>query len=320
MERLSHNHAEDTSELLSAYVDSALDVPEQRRAEAQVRDCPGCAQEVRDLRVFKTLLQDLPAMQPRRSFTLDPATAIGPRRLLFPTLRLATLVASLLFFVVLGVDVLSLGGRGASAPSASQTREAPAGSERDAFKLDQSGGGAPESAELAAASAAASTAPAPDGGAAGGAAPADPAAPAGAVTAASAAPAAAMPAPPQAATQPESSAAAQTMAEAPTTLTDTGAANSAPAASGEPAPPADAQSQADALSAAAPSEQAASASAAPVFRADQPSSPDTIGVQQNAAPAADGAARGALRIAEIGLGLIALALGAAALWAWRQQR
>lgn len=315
MERLSHNHAEDTSELLSAYVDSALDVPEQRRAEAQVRDCPGCAQEVRDLRMFKTLLQDLPAMQPRRSFTLDPATAIGPRRLLFPTLRLATLVASLLFFVVLGMDALSLGVRSPSAPSASQTRDAPAGSERDAFKLDQSGGGAPESAELAAASAAASTAPAPDGAAA-----ADPAAPAGADPAASTLPAPAMPplAPPAA--QPESSPAAQTMAEAPTTLPETGVANSAPSASGEPAPPAAAQSQTDALSAAAPSEQAASDSAAPVFRADQPSSPDTIGVQQNAAPADDGAARGALRIAEIGLGLIALALGAAALWAWRQQR
>lgn len=312
MERLRHNHAEDTSELLSAYVDSALDGSEQRRAEALVQVCPGCDQEVRELRMFKTLLHDLPTLQPRRSFTLDPATAIGPRRLLFPTLRLATLVASLLFFVVVGMDALTLGSASPSAPSAAGgsqvAQNAPAASDAQAFRYGPSGV-APESAGLAAASAAASTAPAPGAAAAGGAAAANPAAQAGADLPAPVAPAApgvgVAPLPTQIATQPEASAEAQTMA----------GATAVPSASDAPAPPVVAEGQADALSA-----DQAESSAAPSIASSQLLSPDTMSVERRDTSADGSAARRALRIAELGLGLIALALGAGAVWAWRQQR
>lgn len=107
MERLTHNHTEDTSELLSAYSDDMADIVERRRAEQYLARCAACAQELRELRMLKQILRDLPSVQPRRSFTIDPATVAAPRRFLFPTLRWASLVATALLLVLLGVDYLS---------------------------------------------------------------------------------------------------------------------------------------------------------------------------------------------------------------------
>lgn len=106
MERLTHNHSEDISELLSAYSDGNVDLVERRRVEAYLQRCPACAQELQELRLLKQMLRELPTLQPRRSFTLDPTQVAPPRRLLFPTLRWATLVAAALLVVLLGVDAL----------------------------------------------------------------------------------------------------------------------------------------------------------------------------------------------------------------------
>ncbi len=122
MERLVHTHSDDRSELLSAYSDNAVDVVERRRVEEYIRGCPACAQELRELRMFRELLGDLPKLQPPRSFTIDPRQAPRPRWLLFPTLRLASALAALLLFVVLGVDGLSSVDSGAGAPSAAMSR------------------------------------------------------------------------------------------------------------------------------------------------------------------------------------------------------
>lgn len=104
MERLTHNHSEDISELLSAYSDGNVDLVERRRVEAYLQRCPACAQELQELRLLKQMLRELPTLQPRRSFTLDPTQVAPPRRLLFPTLRWATLVAAALLVVLLGVE------------------------------------------------------------------------------------------------------------------------------------------------------------------------------------------------------------------------
>ncbi len=132
MERLPHTHSDDRSELLSAYIDSAVDVVERRRAEEYIQGCTACAQEVRELRMFKELLGDLPKLQPPRSFTLDPQAAARPRWLLFPMLRLASVMAVLLLFVVLGVDGLSSIRSGTSAESAAPSGEMSSRSMRQA--------------------------------------------------------------------------------------------------------------------------------------------------------------------------------------------
>ncbi len=100
-----HTHTDDRSELLSGYLDRALDVAEQRQAERTIAECAACAEELADLRSLQTMLRALPAPIPRRSFTIDPAT-VRPRRLWFPIFRFASLAAAVLLFVVVGIDAL----------------------------------------------------------------------------------------------------------------------------------------------------------------------------------------------------------------------
>ena len=154
-----HTHPEDTSELLSSYLDGALDIAERRRTEAFLQSCPACATDLADLRSIRALLRELPAPVPPRSFTLDQSVA-RPRLRLFPIFRSASLVAALLLVVVLGVDVLGRDSRMAAttalAPAAGQT----------------GGGPAPESGlslRSAATPAAAAAAPPPQGAAEAGA-------------------------------------------------------------------------------------------------------------------------------------------------------
>lgn len=103
---LSHSHTDDRSELLSGYLDRALDIGEYREAEQTLKECAACVAELGELRSLHTLLRELPAPVPRRSFTLDPAT-VRPRRLLFPLFRFASLAAAMLLVTVLGVDAFA---------------------------------------------------------------------------------------------------------------------------------------------------------------------------------------------------------------------
>src|SRR4051794_34767405 len=98
-----HIHSDDTFELLSAYLDDALDVVERRRADTLLHDCAACAQELDELRALRQALRALPVPLPKRSFTLDPAVA-RPRMRLFPILRFASLVSAMLLVVILGID------------------------------------------------------------------------------------------------------------------------------------------------------------------------------------------------------------------------
>lgn len=257
--------------------------------------------------MFRELLRELPNVQPRRSFTLDPATVAPQRRLLFPTLRWSSLVAALLFVIVVGVDVLGSNSPGAPAaapimpmasPAASVAKASPAneslfnssggsaesmaqpqGSPPAAIGADQAN---PESASLplTAASPAASAAPSP-------------AASAAAIAEASSSPAA-----------------NDAAAEASPAI----AAAESPAASVAPSPAMARDAQADDPAGGTTAQLPQSG-----FRTNEPAAADTIELVPNARAQGSWWSSYGLRVAEVALGLIALVLGGAALWTWRRQ-
>jgi anti-sigma factor RsiW len=296
MERLSHNHPDHVSDLLSAYIDDAVDLGERHRAASYIETCAACAEEVRELRMFRELLRDLPNVQPRRSFTLDPATVAPPRRLLFPTLRWASLVATLLFVVVLGVDTLAVNRNAglrfstASAPGAAQ--QSPAG------PLEGGGSGAAETMMLPV-SPAASAAEVGQGSAG-----------------ASASPVA------------EQLAPTAVIAGGATTTGETGASAGGTAPQTLPyPPPAVAGGSAPDMGGNAPSYDSSGATAGgttgdqipqSALRTHEPAGADTTELDPSAAQGSWWSS-GTLRFAEVGLGLIALLLGIAALWSWQRQ-
>jgi hypothetical protein len=119
---LRQQQPENISEALSAYVDNQLNFVERRKVEELIASNPTYAQEVEELRLLKSWIRELPTPAPRRSFTLDPAIAPRPRRLLFPTLRWATVAAAVLLMLTLSVDALSiLGGMGGAGSATSAT-------------------------------------------------------------------------------------------------------------------------------------------------------------------------------------------------------
>lgn len=119
-----HTHQDDVTELLSALLDDDLAGAEQARAQQLVSSCPGCRAEFADLQAMRLLLQDLPLMQPPRSFTLDPAK-YERRRWSLGALRVwGSAFAAILVFALVGLSVWQPGSSGmpsmASAPQATQ--------------------------------------------------------------------------------------------------------------------------------------------------------------------------------------------------------
>lgn len=304
MERLSHNHPDNTDELLSAYIDNAVDAGERRRAEQLLAACAACAQEVQELRMFRELLRELPKVQPRRSFTLDPATVAPQRRLLFPTLRWSSLVAALLFVVVLGVDVLGDGRSGAQSamPAAAPAAESAAKGYPQQFDSAGTSGGSADTMMVPPASPAASAAA--QGNAESASAPLAAEIPPTTV----AAPADS--APGEAAVPEASVLESPPAMEAPAA---SAAASEAPVAA---AAPSEAPAARNAETAAALSDPAGGVAG---FRADEPAGADTINLAQDQTAQGSWWSSYGLRIAEVALGLIALVLGGAALWTWRRQ-
>lgn len=310
MERLSHNHTDNSDELLSAYIDNAVDAGERRRAEQLIAACAACAQEVQELRMFRDLMRELPNIQPRRSFTLDPATVAPQRRLLFPTLRWSSLVAALLFVVVLGVDVLGGSAPQSAIPAAAPAAESAAKGYPQQFDSVASGGSA--NSMVAQGSPAASTPP-DQGNAESADAPFTAEAPAASASpAASAASDAAVPeassSPAAASASPEAAPAASASPEAPVAAAAPPAASESPVARNAET----AAALVDPAGGAVPQPQTG-------FRANDPAGADTIQLSQNEPAQGSWWSSYGLRIAEVALGLIALVLGGAALWTWRRQ-
>jgi len=102
---------------LSAYIDSELDASAAERLERHLAECGRCRQEMEQLRATVAALQELPAVEPPRSFTLSPER-VAPRR---PTpvasplafgARIAAAGVAAALAVVLVVDLGDFGGDG----------------------------------------------------------------------------------------------------------------------------------------------------------------------------------------------------------------
>lgn len=127
---------EQRDELLSAYLDGQLSAGERARLETQLGADPALRAELEALRHTVALVRDLPPVPIPRNFILPqtmearprPAPPLRPRRAwAAPLLTAATAVVSLLFVVVLAGDLLLSGmGGQAFAPAAEPLLEAEA--------------------------------------------------------------------------------------------------------------------------------------------------------------------------------------------------
>lgn len=115
--QLTH-HLDD--ETLSAYLDHALAAPVRSSVAAHLAGCAACRRTLAELRAVVTLLGDLPAPAPPRSFALTPAMAAArqPRIIrLLPHLRALTAVAAVVLLISFTPDLLSRAGSSAAGPT-----------------------------------------------------------------------------------------------------------------------------------------------------------------------------------------------------------
>ncbi len=129
---------------LSAYIDGELDASAAERLERHLAECGRCRQEMEQLRATITALQELPAVELPRSFTLSPErVAPRPRMPVASPLafgaRIAAAGVAAALAVVLVVDLGDFGGDGvtdeATAPQMMR-------SEADGEELEAAGGAA----------------------------------------------------------------------------------------------------------------------------------------------------------------------------------
>jgi hypothetical protein len=115
---------EQRDELLSAYLDGELSAEEQARLGAQLAADPALQAELEALRRTVALVRELPPVRIPRNFVLPPTRAARPRSApsarprrawTAPLLTAATAVVSLMFVAILAGDLL-LSGAGQLAP------------------------------------------------------------------------------------------------------------------------------------------------------------------------------------------------------------
>jgi hypothetical protein len=100
-------------ELLSAYLDNALNHKEKKYLEARLEKETDLRERLENLRKIKIMVGQLSRLKAPRSFTLTPAmvTLRTPRkRPLFTFLKLASSLAAVLLVVLFGVELLLGGG------------------------------------------------------------------------------------------------------------------------------------------------------------------------------------------------------------------
>jgi len=125
-------------ELLSAYLDGELKPSDLNKLEARLKLDPELAPVLNDLRATRTLLRKLPSRKAPRNFTLTRQMAglNPPLPRTYPIFRLATVVATLLFFLSFGINtfgtqmasqsMFGIGGGGGGGEVESYAAEAPA--------------------------------------------------------------------------------------------------------------------------------------------------------------------------------------------------
>jgi hypothetical protein len=120
-------------ERLSEYIDNRLAALERARLERHLRDCARCQSRLASLRWTISLVKQAPSPALPRQFTFAiPAQTkrASTFNLTFGFARFATIVATLLLFAVVGVDVIAQFGGAAApkpamAPGASEALAAP---------------------------------------------------------------------------------------------------------------------------------------------------------------------------------------------------
>jgi hypothetical protein len=126
-------------ELLSAYLDGELKFSDSARLESRLKTDPELASVLSDLRATRTLLRKLPSRKAPRNFTLT-RKMVGqnpPLPRTYPVFRLATAVATLLFFFSFGINFVGtqlasqvpafgMGGGGGGEVESFSAQEAPA--------------------------------------------------------------------------------------------------------------------------------------------------------------------------------------------------
>ena len=129
---------------LSAYIDGELDASAAERLERHLAECGRCRQEMEQLRATVAALQELPAVEPPRSFTLSPER-VAPRPplpaaspLAFGT-RIAAAGVAAALAIVLVVDLGDFGGDGVTDEAAAPQMMR---SEADGEELEAAGGAA----------------------------------------------------------------------------------------------------------------------------------------------------------------------------------
>lgn len=115
-------------EAISAYLDGQLSSKERVRLEDRLRSSTELRTALQEIRRTRAMLRSQPRLRAPRNFTLSPemvgrqASAAAPVGRLFPAMRLASALASFLFVLVLLGDLLLIG----PARTASQPPEEPA--------------------------------------------------------------------------------------------------------------------------------------------------------------------------------------------------
>lgn len=111
-------------EALSAYLDKQLSARERSRLEARLKENPELRQALEEMRRVRTILRSQPKMRAPRNFTLTPEM-VGKRQQpvhrsrAYPVFRLASVLATILFVLVLVGDFISGPGSLATRESAS---------------------------------------------------------------------------------------------------------------------------------------------------------------------------------------------------------
>src|SRR5512136_2817229 len=115
------NEHERVEALLSTYLDGRTSKAEQALVERHLKSCADCTRNLATLSATVTAVRQLPNVRAPRSFALSRSMAKQPRSTpwLYPLLRSATAVATLLFVIAVAGDAYTRGALfSTSAPNA----------------------------------------------------------------------------------------------------------------------------------------------------------------------------------------------------------